>query len=156
MHGKQPQDNPFLLHAGCAGPARPSPTKKVHFSAYLSGAKTYNRGNVVKFNDIQLNHGNAYNSSSGVFSCPKSGVYQVTWFFVNNNSKGHAWLQLEINEKTYAYAGQRLDGVHTSAFRSLLVRLKRGDQVRVVAYSNNMAVNGNDRHTGFSALYVSA
>ena len=135
-------------------------TRKVHFAAYLTHTMTLNAGDVVKFDHVQLNEGNSYNSSSGAFTCPKSGVYLVTWFFINNNpqpSKTPVWLRLEVNGAMYAFAGLHKYEQHNPAFRSHLVALKQGDKIQIVAHNDNMVVYGDSyRHTGFSALYVSA
>ena len=150
----------FISSTGCVDPIHPNPTKKVHFSAYLTKTKTFNSGNVVKFDDVEPKKGSGYSPSTGVFTCPQSGVYQVTWFFINNNkqsSRTPQWLQLDVNEKVYALAGLNVDQPHNPAFRSHLVSLEKGDRLRIVAHVNNMVVYGEgSRHTGFSALYVSA
>ena len=138
-------------------------TQKVLFSAYLNQGDTccdFNKGDVVKFNEVEVNETNAYNETTGVFTCPHPGIYQVTWFFINNNTtptSRHVWLQLDINEAWYAFAGLHEDEQHNSAFRSHLLRLEQGDRLRIVAFNDNMKVLGaGSRHTGFSALYVSA
>ena len=150
----------FIYYIGCVKPIHTNPTKRVAFSAYLNHSQTFNNGVVVKFNQVQLNQGKAYNPSNGVFTCPKSGIYQITWFFLCQNPKrpgSVVWLQMDVNEKPYAYAGVPLDEIHNPGFRSHLVELKRGDRVTIVAHGTNMMVYGNsNRHTGFSALYVSA
>ena len=141
-------------------PIHPNPTKKVYFSAYLTKTRTFNSGNVVKFDDVEPKKGSNYQPSTGVFTCPQSGVYQVTWFFINSGKQSLTlpkWLQLQINEQWYALAGLHLDQVYNPAFRSHLVRLEKGNRLRIVANDNNMVVFGDGgRHTGFSALYVSA
>ena len=149
----------WIYLTGCVKPIHPNPMKKVHFSAYLSQHTTFNVGDVVKFKQVTLNQGNAYSPSTGVFTCPQSGIYQVTWFFIYNRTESSklVWLRWEVNEATYAFAGLHTDEPHNPAFRSHLIHLKKGDRLRIVSHSNNMAVSGNsDRHTGFSALYVSA
>ena len=131
----------------------------MHFSAYLNPGGYFNRGDVVKFNQVILDNTNAYNPSNGIFTCPQSGIYQVTWFFINNNptpTKKDVWLQLEINEAWYAFAGLHEDETYNSAFRSHLVSLKKGDRVRIVAHKNMKIFGNGSKHTGFSALYVSA
>ena len=141
-------------------PIHPNPTKKVYFSAYLTQSKTFSGGNVVKFDDVEPKKGSGYSPSTGVFTCPQSGVYLVTWFFINSgkqSSTATQWLQLEVNEKVYSYAGLNLDEQYNQAFRSHLVRLEKGNRLRIVANNNNMGVFGDGgRHTGFSVLYVSA
>ena len=136
-----------------------STQKRVHFSAYLTHDKTFNRGDVVKFDEVEPKKGSSYSPSTGIFTCSQSGVYQVTWFFINKRKQSSAndiWLQLEVNEKVYAYAGLQTDERYNPAFRSHLISLEKGDRLRIVAHINNMVVFGSSgRHTGFSALYVS-
>ena len=112
---------------------------------------------VVKFNHVDINEGGGYNSSTGIFTCPKSGTYLLSWFFINpSKGSGQVWLQLDINgASTGYYAGLNLDEIYNSASRSYLVTLKKGDKVKVEAYSNMAVYGGGDKHTGFSGLYVS-
>ena len=131
--------------------------KKIHFAAYLTSTVNVKTDEAVKFNLVDINEGGGYSPSSGVFTCPKSGTYLLSWFFINDSKgSGEKWLRLDINGKSDRYGGLNIDERYNSAFRSHLVVLKKGDMVKVEAYSN-MAVFGNgNKHTGFSGLYVSA
>lgn len=46
--------------------------------AYIGGSGVYTNSNPVIFANPQLNVGNHYNSSTGIFTCPVDGVYAVT------------------------------------------------------------------------------
>ena len=139
---------------------RAGPTRRGIFAAYLTQGGDFSKGDVVKFNDVTLNEMNAYNSSAGVFIVPYPGIYQVTWFFINNNPEPTdrpVWLQLQINEASYALAGVHEDERFNPAFRSHLVRLELGDRLRIVAFNDDMKILGDSsRHIGFFVLYVSA
>ena len=131
--------------------------KRIHFAAYLTNTVNIKTDEAVKFDQVDINEGGGYNPSSGIFTCPKSGTYLLSWFFINpSKGSGDRWLRLDINGKSNRYAGLNIDEKWNQAFRSHLVVLKKGDKVKVEAYSN-MAVLGNgNKHTGFSGLYVSA
>ena len=103
--------------------------KKAHFAVYLNNQTVNAKANeAVKFNQVDINQGGAYNPSTGVFVCPKSGTYLLSWFFINA-SKGSppAWLRLEINGSQFAFARLNQDEIYNSSFRSNLVVLKKGD-----------------------------
>ena len=53
----------------------------VAFSAYLDHTLR-NMGNdqIIVFNQIILNEGGGYDQETGVFTCPKSGLYLITFF----------------------------------------------------------------------------
>ena len=51
------------------------------FSAYLDHTlKNIQRNQIIVFNRIMLNEGEGYDTTSGVFTCPHTGVYLVTFF----------------------------------------------------------------------------
>ena len=54
------------------------------FSAYLDHTLS-NIGNdqTIEFNKIILNEGGGYDQRTGVFTCPQSGLYLITFFIGN-------------------------------------------------------------------------
>jgi hypothetical protein len=57
----------------------------------------------IIFNQIDLDVGGNYDSSNGVFTCPISGIYQVTCFGMDSTSgaAGALYLRLEKNGVNY-------------------------------------------------------
>ena len=55
--------------------------KVVAFSAYLDHTlSNLQKNQVIVFNRILLNEGEGYDTTSGVFTCPRTGVYLATFF----------------------------------------------------------------------------
>jgi hypothetical protein len=50
-------------------------TERVAFTAYLDHDQAVHSGNVLKFNQILYNVGNAYNVHTGIFTVPITGTY---------------------------------------------------------------------------------
>ncbi|XP_061167016.1 uncharacterized protein LOC133175896 [Saccostrea echinata] len=52
----------------------------VAFSAYIDNLGGNNHvGNTLLYNNVLGNYGNAYNSSSGIFTAPTDGIYAFLW-----------------------------------------------------------------------------
>ena len=51
------------------------------------------------FNVANLNQGNHYDTSTGKFTCPVTGIYQVTAYALDSNSTdpGACYLQVNVN-----------------------------------------------------------
>ena len=48
-----------------------------------SGHVTYNNGQILKFEDIINNNGNAYNATTGTFTAPFNGTYEFSIVMLN-------------------------------------------------------------------------
>jgi len=82
---------------------------------------------VVKFEDVKVNRGQGYNSSTGVFTAPRKGLYYVSCMILGAN--GHVvHYQLNKNDALYT-KGYSTKGVYTSSTISSVVEMKKGDRV---------------------------
>ena len=52
----------------------------IAFSTALGTLKNIQSGQVIVFDHIILNEGAGYDVTSGKFTCPRSGVYLITFF----------------------------------------------------------------------------
>ena len=53
------------------------PYQPAAFAAKDNGGGFSTVSGIMVFNDVKLNRGNCYNSSTGIFTCPAAGVYRV-------------------------------------------------------------------------------
>lgn len=110
---------------------------------------------------IITNDGNAYNTNTGVFTCPEAGVYMFT--FVLGERGDHdgttgTWAELVVNSKFLVAAS--VDAFHSTqdlqGSNTAVIRLKLGDEVWVDALSYRGHVEGDDsrRFTTFTGVYL--
>ncbi|WAQ99244.1 C1QL3-like protein [Mya arenaria] len=64
------------------------------FSVYLSQSKQHMTNEAIKFDRILLNDGNVYNTFTGAFTAPLSGVYLFTYHFDSTTS---TFVRLVVN-----------------------------------------------------------
>ena len=53
---------------------------------------------IIKFEEVLLNEGSGYNSTTGLFTAPTSGVYQFSYFIEHHiDPPGQSWARLMAN-----------------------------------------------------------
>ncbi|XP_053372678.1 uncharacterized protein LOC128546300 [Mercenaria mercenaria] len=130
-------------------------TPKVAFRTQLSSnLGTVSSGSTVKFDQVDLNLGNAYND--GVFTAPYSGTYIFSMVLGNPAGKpGAFFMKKDGVGIIYAIAGHttgwNIGGVTTVA------ELVTGDRVWVEGGGHVSGAYPTARyHTGFSGILVNA
>ena len=109
---------------------------EIAFSAYLSHVIPHlSHGHTIKFDQIILNDGNAYNQYSGVFTVPRSGVYLLTFTFDVYDNWQSTGLKLVVNNRNIVDGIAESNGnKHSMAGNTVIIRLARGEVVRIEAY----------------------
>ena len=104
----------------------------------------------VIFNTVVTNEGGAYDGSTGIFTCPSSGVYVFIWTIMTHYGK-QCYADLSINgtRQQSVRAAAHLIGisssdVFTQSTASRTVRLSKGQQVFVHVYFCTYFVSGRD------------
>ena len=126
------------------------------FSAYYSGFGnfTYNAGNIVaEFNATRFNIGNHFNTSTGVFTAPVSGVYAFYFNGYNNSTSYARWLLLKNGSDAFGGQGaitQSGDAICVSG----AVYLNASDFVRIQAVYNGQVLYQQSEHTTFSGYLI--
>ncbi|XP_060572043.1 complement C1q-like protein 4 isoform X4 [Ruditapes philippinarum] len=130
-------------------------TPKVVFRIQLSkNLGTVTTGTVIKFDQVDLNLGNAYND--GFFTAPYKGTYIFSMVLGNPSGKpGTFFMRKNGVRIEYAIAGHttgwNIGGVSTVAF------LDVGDRVWVTGEGHVSGAYADSRyHTGFSGMLVNS
>ena len=90
---------------------------------------TFSSGQTVKFDNVTLAQGGAYNPSTGEFNCSVDGLYE---FNVHFNMPPGGILCFQLQKNANEIAGLYESGlINKGGFMSTVVRLQRGDIVRV-------------------------
>ncbi|KAK3093362.1 hypothetical protein FSP39_014549, partial [Pinctada imbricata] len=128
--------------------------KPIYFLAALKGTTyTTKRANeVIKFQDVIVNEGGAYNPTNGHFVVPRTGPYLISFGFLSNHAKGIGF-HLDINGNLAVKSWTAKDVPYNSAERCIPYLLKKGDVVRIRVSEAGASIYGN-RYTTFSAMYM--
>jgi hypothetical protein len=107
-------------------------------------------GSTVVYDEITYNAGNGYDKTTGIFTCPRSGMYI---FFLNVEAvygRQAAAISLQINGFSRLTAvAECMDDTHDATGSNLLVvHIVEGDRVWVMTYGND----NQDLYKGFTAF----
>ncbi|CAC5411096.1 unnamed protein product [Mytilus coruscus] len=99
------------------------------FVASLTASKTLGAGEIVKFNKVWTNVNNDYDSSTGVYTAPKPGVYQFSCSVMTQHGKTLRVFLWKNDMKTVAaYPGS---DNHNMGSLNMVLELKKGDKVYI-------------------------
>lgn len=100
----------------------------------------------IIFNQIDLDVGGNYNSGNGVFTCPISGIYQVTCFGMDTTSvaAGALYLRLERNGVNYGSdcGSYSSANSHAGASGTWIIQCSVNDTLEISYYATS-GVNGS-------------
>merc|ERR1719239_375903 len=114
---------------------------RVFFSAALTHGLS-GSAQVVVYDHVWSNLGDAYDSSTGVFTCKLAGYYSFITNVESQKDK-HVALSLQLNNKdVYQLFSTYITG-YQSATNSAILKLNQGDTVRV--YNNGYEVHSSSR-----------
>ncbi|XP_030287329.1 complement C1q-like protein 4 [Sparus aurata] len=130
---------------------------KVAFSALIEtgGAHgPFNKDKTLAFNKVFTNIGDAYNSCSGVFTAPVTGVYHFS-FFYHAGGEHKARLTLFKNSEMIVKSSDHQTGSDgaDNGGNAAVLQLQQGDKVYVSMPANHH-VWAAENHTSFSGFQV--
>lgn len=102
------------------------------------------------FDSIYYNSGSGYDTSTGIFTCPRSGMYLFAIFVEAVDASPAAALVLTINGKHWLDAvSERYATGHDSTGGNILVQhIQEGDRVWVETYYHD----NQDLYNGFTTF----
>ena len=109
---------------------------------------------VIKFNDVSVNIGNGYDSSTGKFTAPVKGLYQFTAAYLQQNGyTSHVRLMKNNAVVSDMYANHKN---YDQLTKTILVTLEKGDTFWVkLEKSSIYSVYGSARYTQFNGFLIS-
>ncbi|XP_045202205.2 complement C1q tumor necrosis factor-related protein 3-like [Mercenaria mercenaria] len=129
----------------------------VAFSAHVNYDDSLTRGQVIVFDTVQTNIGNAYDNVQGKFTCPVDGVYFFTVTFLSHvNHLLEAFIKHAGTSVAGIYTIGAGSGIDDQSTNSVVVHCTKGQQVWVES-ENNYLINGERvGFTLFSGFLISA
>lgn len=125
------------------------------FSAYrqTAGDVTYSAGQVIIMSNIRFNVGSAYNTTTGLFTAPATGLYFFSWNCYNNSSTGNLRVGL-----TTSAGGLPLGQGQTAQFNQFagsgVVSMTAGDTAWLVSSYSNTVIFQEANHSVFSGYFL--
>ena len=107
-------------------------TERVAFSTYRDNSIQHmGQGHHIICNQVLLNDGNHYNSFTGTFTIPQTGVYLLTFSFVVQSINDVTEVRLVVNNREIVDAvGQVLGKFQrSSSANTAIIRLNQGESV---------------------------
>ncbi|VDH94465.1 Hypothetical predicted protein [Mytilus galloprovincialis] len=122
---------------------------KPTFFAFLKSNTIFSGDDVFKFDEVTTNIGQNYNPSTGVFTAPKEGVYQMSCVMVASGSNHvHYWLYR--NEERFSYGYTSATANANSNTQNWILELKKGDRVFIQHRGSLIETVHGTRHSYFS------
>lgn len=104
----------------------------------------------LKFDDVLLNKGNAYDPTTGVFTAPEDGVYSFEWTFLSIQ-KSSVYLEIVVDGVRKAITCINQQGsLHISSSGHLLYELKEGNKVWIRTSHVTAGYLHGNKYTFFS------
>jgi hypothetical protein len=112
-----------------------------------SGAST-----TIVFNQVNTNIGSCYNNSTGFFTAPVAGMYQLNFTGITNNASTDAAIQVNGNAVcwTYCYFSQ----TYANMSMSVATYMNAGDAAKVFIYAGNLYDGGDGGAARFSGFLI--
>ena len=112
------------------------------FTASSTVAKDIAAGEILKFDKVWTNNKNCYNPTTGVFTVPKTGLYQVSATVMSSKSKHlhvHLWQNENRMVALFAVAG------YNEATANTVLNLKKNDRLYLKVKDGSQAIHNSKR-----------
>ena len=126
--------------------------RTVAFHAKSTNHQTLAKGERVLFPSVVLNEGNAFDSKTGIFTCPDNGVYGFFVSILSGNRNDFYWrIMQESRQLMQGYTGSASG--YKSASQMVTTKCARGNRVWVERvpgdYGGSVVHGGWNGFTGF-------
>ena len=130
------------------GKERPAFTASLVRQPTLSGRKT-----ILKFDNVILNRRGGYDPKTGIFTAPRTGLYQISVTIMSNAGQ---YAALDIAKNDLVLLRLYCPAVHGSTqTANPVLELKSGDKVCVINRTSRLQRIYGDKFSYFSGYYIS-
>ena len=124
-----------------------SETEDSAFFATLSGNLIFETGyQIILFDELKINNGEYYNATTGIYTAPAPGIYQIFWY-IRATPKANSLLY--IDDVLYANPTEDINEGIQGDGSTVMVTLQAGQTVDVRTGSEPCTVNGNSNRSWF-------
>ncbi|XP_063416215.1 complement C1q-like protein 3 [Mytilus trossulus] len=141
----------ILLNALQSKKQNDSP-KPVFFASLTKDTTLTYSTTILKFDDVRINIVNGYDSTTGVFTAPRNGIYQFNCLL---RAKGSNEVHFQLNKNDALYTwGYVSKGHYNSQTISSVIKLMKMDRVYIKHRNSvNETVSGDNSST-FSGILL--
>ena len=111
------------------------------FTAVLSQNSSITEDYVI-LDKVLLNAGNAYNSTTGVFTCPDTDLYMFTWGGVHDVGRTGLWLHVNDVDVQHTWltntGSSSLTKTSGTSGNAYMLRCSTGTRVQLFIYENTL------------------
>ena len=163
-----------IYRDGNVGIGKTNPTQKLDVNGYIKHANTsflaysdngnanYDKDTPIILEETQFNVGSSYSTSTGAFTAPVSGYYQLNAVIFNNSSNGIQFSFLYRSSSSGTWDSLLLGGdeyvwSHPStgaSSSSVTLKLSSGNQI-AIGHRNDATYTIYRAHTHFSGFLIS-
>ncbi|XP_071166036.1 complement C1q-like protein 4 [Mytilus edulis] len=130
----QSKDGRYDVTVNVRGEPSKESSQVIAFHAFISKVVYPKAGDTLVFDTTKTNGGNGYDSNTGVFTCPKTGMYVFVW--VIRMYKAEHSTELMIKNSVYGSTFLRAKkGDDGSVSGTVIAHVSKGDTVYVRNHS---------------------
>ena len=152
----------YIVFERVQGPSSITATELIHAEARLNtGTLANSATTAVAFNTETFDTHDAYNTSTGVFTCPAAGRYLVNArIFLDGNTTGIRELFVQRNSGTVRGSARQTGSANGNAMEiTAIVVCNAGDTLRIAAFQNSggalgYSTDANNNNVSFIRLGV--
>lgn len=148
------------IHPKTTGGAVTTPSIPAFLASSSGGVHTTNSGNVLDFDNVKINRGSHYNSSTYTFTAPIAGIYNFYWQVYQQNGTSEKSTALQKNGTDYtiqdtalAYFGTVNIGDHTMN-ASIMMDLAVNDTIRIAVRNTYPNLQWYGGHSWFQGYLI--